>query len=107
VNAPGYDVDRTQLDSHAAVVADLAARITNAADTANQVGFGGFQGFGVLCSIPVGGVLQAFQGQSDELLRSAANLGEALSEAIAKTATSYTTIEDDVVALNRDLGKTL
>jgi hypothetical protein len=107
MSAPGYNVDREQLYAHAAHVAELAARITNAADTANQVGFGGFQGFGLLCSIPVGGVLQYFQGGSDDLLRSAANLGEALSEAIAKTAAGYTTIEDDVVAVNRDLGKTL
>ncbi|KFZ79328.1 hypothetical protein ED92_27485 [Amycolatopsis sp. MJM2582] len=107
MSGPGYGVSPERLKAHADQVADLADRIRGAASAANQVGMGGFQGYGLLCAVPVGGVLQLAQGDADELMTSAANLGDALSDALRKAATDYTKIDDDAAQLGRDLGKKL
>ncbi|WP_181777709.1 type VII secretion target [Amycolatopsis pittospori] len=107
MSGPGYGVSPEGLKAHADQVADLAARIRKASAAADQVGMGGFAGYGLLCAVPVGGVLQLAQGDNDELMTSAANLGDALSDALKKAATDYTKIDDDAAQLNRDLGKKL
>ena len=106
-DAAGYNVSPERLKAHADQVAELAERIRNAAAAADQVGVGGFAGFGPLLVGPVGGALDRARGSSDELMHTAANLGTALSDAVRKTATDYTKIEHDVVALAKDLGKQL
>lgn len=107
MSGPGYGVSPESLKKHASEVADLADRIRKAAAAANHVGLGGFKGYGLLCAVPVGGVLQLAQGDTDELMNSAANLGSALSETLGKAATDYTKIDDDAAALQRELEKQL
>ncbi|WP_414937257.1 type VII secretion target [Amycolatopsis sp. cmx-11-51] len=107
MSGPGYGVSPERLKAHAGQVSDLAERIRHAASAANQVGLGGFEGYGLLCAVPVGGVLRIAQGDNDELMTSAANLGDALSDALRKAATDYTKIDDDAAQLGRDLGKKL
>jgi hypothetical protein len=107
VSGPGYGVSPERLKAHADQVSDLADRIRGAASAATQVGMGGFGGYGLLCAVPVGGALQLAQGDADELMTSAADLGDALSGALKKAATDYTKIDDDAAQLSRDLGKKL
>jgi hypothetical protein len=106
-DAAGYNVSPERLKAHADQVAELAERIRNAAAAANQVGLGGFAGYGPLVGGVVGAVLTVANHKSDQLMNSAADLGGSLSEAIRKTATDYTKIEDDVVELTTTLGKKL
>lgn len=103
MNAPGYNVSPERLKAHADQIAELAERIRNAAEAADQVGVGGFAGFGPLLVVPVGKALDAARGTSDELMHSAADLAMALSGAVRTTATDYTKIEHDVVELAKSL----
>jgi hypothetical protein len=51
--------------------------------------------------------LQAFQGDMDELLRSAADLASGLADGIKRAVTDYDSIDQQVKAQNEELGETI
>jgi len=94
VTAPGYEIgDPTSLAAHAGKVAGVADGMREAGAAGSQVGLGGVAAYGLLCSPLVIPALQAFQGDADELLRSAADLASALSEGISRNIADYDDLE--------------
>ena len=93
----GYEVgDPGELAAHASKVAGVADGIREAGAAAAEVGLGGVQAYGLLCSPLLIPALQAFQGDSDDMLRSAADLATALSAGISQTIASYDELEQQL-----------
>ncbi|MFD1048893.1 hypothetical protein ACFQ1S_26830 [Kibdelosporangium lantanae] len=81
MSADGYGIkDPDTLSNHAGKVADVSTMISEANAAGQQVGLGGVQAYGLLCSPVLIPILQAFQGDSDDLLRSASDLAGALAD---------------------------
>jgi hypothetical protein len=105
VSHPGYEIDDPQtLSRHAGKVAGVSDRITGANNAGKQVGLGGVDSYGLLCSPLIIPALQLFQGDMDELLQSAADLAGALSDGIKKTITDYTEIETGLKSQADEMG---
>lgn len=94
MSAPGYNVDPAELSAHSKRVADIADRVNRVRDAVNEVGLGGVEVYGLLCSPLMIPALQLFQGDNDELVSSAAELGTALAETLEARATDYRNLED-------------
>jgi hypothetical protein len=108
MSADGYGIkDPDTLSSHAGKVADVSTMISEANAAGQQVGLGGVQAYGLLCSPVIIPILQAFQGDSDDLLRSASDLAGALADGIKKTITDYTNIEQQIRTQQDQLGGTI
>ena len=107
MSAPGYEIEDPQaLSTHAGKVAGVSDMINGAKNAGNQVGMGGVEAYGLLCSPLMIPALQLFQGDMDELLNSAAELAGALSDGIKRTITDYSDIEHKVKAQADELGWT-
>ncbi|GLZ43603.1 ESX-1 secretion-associated protein [Actinokineospora sp. NBRC 105648] len=92
--SPGFEIDDpAALSAHAGQVAGVAEGIREANTAGQQVGLGGVQAYGLLCSPLVIPALQVFQGQVDDLLQSASDLAGALSDGITRTITDYEDLE--------------
>lgn len=87
------DVDLEQLDRHAQQVGDVAHMVSGAHGAGQQVGLGGIEAYGLLCSPLMIPALQMFQGDMDELLKSAADLADAISEGLKTNSMDYAHIE--------------
>lgn len=108
MSADGYGIkDPETLSSHAGKVADVSTMISEANAAGQQVGLGGVQAYGLLCSPVIIPILQAFQGDSDDLLKSASDLAGALADGIKKTITDYTNIEQQIKTQQDQLGGTI
>jgi hypothetical protein len=108
MSADGYGIkDPDTLSSHAGKVADVSTMISEANAAGQQVGLGGVQAYGLLCSPVIIPILQAFQGDSDDLLKSASDLAGALADGIKKTITDYTNIEQQIRTQQDQLGGTI
>ncbi|OLR93846.1 type VII secretion target [Actinokineospora bangkokensis] len=93
----GYEIgDPASLSSHASKVASVSAGVREAAAAGDQVGLGGVEAYGLLCSPLLIPALQAFQGNSDDMLRSAADLAEALAAGVKQSTTNYEDLERDL-----------
>ncbi|SDI19134.1 hypothetical protein SAMN05192558_101219 [Actinokineospora alba] len=94
MSAPGYEIkDSVSLSAHAGKVAGVADGIREANTAGGQVGLGGVEAYGLLCSPLMIPALQVFQGDMDELLRSASDLAGGLSDGIKQTITDYDELE--------------
>ena len=99
MTAPGYEIgDPASLSAHAGKVAGVAEGIREASEAGNRVGLGGVEAYGLLCSPLVIPALRAFQGNADDLLRSAADLASALSAGVSRTITDYDDLERRLAA---------
>ncbi|SER92985.1 hypothetical protein [Actinokineospora terrae] len=95
----GYEIEDTaSLSTHAGRLAAVADGIRDADSAAAQVGLGGVEAYGLLCSPLVIPALQVFQGHMDDLLKSASDLAGALSEGISRTVTDYDELERRLAA---------
>src|SRR4051794_24553326 len=97
MSTPGYEIkDPSSLSNHAGQVADVSTMINEANQAGQQVGLGGVEAYGLLCSPLIIPALQMFEGNADDLLRNAAELAGALSDGIKRTITDYTDLEQRI-----------
>lgn len=98
MGAEDYGVEAAELAAHAKRVHDIAERVNTARQAVDEVGLGGVDIYGLLCSPLVIPAIQMFQGENDELVESAANLGAGIAEAIESAAATYEALEEQAAA---------
>lgn len=94
MGAEDYGVDAAELAAHAKRVHDIAERVNTARQAVDEVGLGGVDIYGLLCSPLVIPAIQIFQGENDELVESAANLARGIAGAIESASSTYEALED-------------
>lgn len=97
----GYEVSSKELQDHGTKIKGFATQVTNANAAAQRVGMGGWSEYGVL-SIIIWPVLQAFHHDLDENIKSTADLGNALADAIESVRQNYESMEEDAAALLKE-----
>lgn len=106
MTGPGYDVDSGELHAHAGKVTEVADKVSAANNAGAQVGLGGVEAYGLLCSPIMIPALQMFQGDLDELTKSASDLAQSLADGIKANVTDYQQLEEDLRATFDELGDT-
>jgi hypothetical protein len=90
-----FTVDSTQLRQHASDVRAIAHSVSQAADAANQVGIGGLDIYGLLCSGLIVPALHLFFGDAVELVKKAGDLTDAYADGLEANSDIYEEIDKD------------
>ncbi|WP_018684157.1 hypothetical protein [Actinokineospora enzanensis] len=97
MTTPGYEInDPSSLSAHVGRVAHVSDMINEANTAGQQVGLGGVDAYGLLCSPLMIPALQMYAGNTDDLLKGAAELAAALSDGIKRTITDYDGVEQQL-----------
>ncbi|PZS16904.1 MAG: hypothetical protein DLM57_09445 [Pseudonocardiales bacterium] len=89
-----FTVDVTQLRQHASDVRRVAASVGQAGDAANQVGIGGLDIYGVLCSGLIVPSLHAFFGDAVDLVNKTAGLADAYADGLKANSDVYEEVDN-------------
>jgi hypothetical protein len=84
-----FSVDVAQLRAHAADVRQIAQSVDLAADAANEVGIGGVDMYGLICSLLIVPGLHAFFGDAVDLVTKAGDLTDAYADGLNANSDVY------------------
>jgi hypothetical protein len=90
-----FTVDVTQLRQHAADVRQIAGSVDQAADAANEVGIGGLDIYGLLCSALIVPALHGFFGDAVDLVEKAGELTDAYADGLEANSDVYEEVDKD------------
>lgn len=90
-----FTVDVTQLRQHAADVRAVAGSVAQAGAAAGEVGIGGMDIYGVLCSALIVAPLHGFFGDAVELVHKTADLADAYAEGLEANSDVYEEVDND------------
>ncbi|MFD0691575.1 type VII secretion target [Actinomadura fibrosa] len=97
----GFEVDKSALDTHAGKVDKVAARADKASEAAGASATGGWQMYGALCSPLIVPTLAALYGDSDDMVKKAAELGRSMAGGLRSTRQNYEAVEKAIEALTK------
>ena len=92
-----FTVDTTALRHHAAEVRHIAEGVGLAADAATEVGIGGVDIYGALCSALIVPALHGFFGDAVDLVKKAGDLTSAYAEGLEANSDVYDQVDQSVV----------
>lgn len=95
-DADGFEVNRTDLDKHAAQVDRFASRVGKAATIIDTEGLGGVDIYGALCSPLMMTALHIFFGDTKDMLDRLAGLGHSMADGVRTNSANYASAEDAV-----------
>jgi hypothetical protein len=90
-----FTVDVTQLRQHAADVRAIAQSVDQAGDAANEVGIGGLDIYGLLCSALIVPALHGFFGDAVDLVKKAGELTDAYADGLEANSDVYDEVDKD------------
>lgn len=92
-----FTVDTTALRHHAAQVRHIAEGVGQAADAATEVGIGGVDIYGVLCSALIVPALHGFFGDAVDLVKKAGEFTSTYAEGLETNSDVYDEVDHSVV----------
>ena len=97
----GFEVDRSALDTHAGKVDHVAGRVDKANQAAAASTLGGWQMYGALCSPVIMPTLAGLFGDSDDMVKKAAELGRSMATGLRSSKQNYEAVEKAIEALTK------
>lgn len=97
----GFEVDRSALDTHAGKVDHVSARVDKANEAAAQSTLGGWPMYGALCSPVIMPTLAGLFGDSDDMVKKAAELGRSMAGGLRTSKQNYEAVEKAIEALTK------
>ena len=91
-----FIVDPAQLKDHATEVRQIAKGVDQASDAAGEVGIGGVDGYGLICSPILIPALHIFFGDAGALVKATADFGDGMSEGLESNSDVYSGIDKEI-----------
>jgi hypothetical protein len=90
-----FTVKTDLLRAHATDVRHIATAVEQAADAANEVGIGGIDAYGLICSGLIIPGLQAFFADAVGLVKKAGDLTDAYADGLEANSDIYEDVDED------------
>ncbi|MGH8961718.1 MAG: type VII secretion target [Jatrophihabitantaceae bacterium] len=90
-----FTVKTDLLRAHASDVRHIATAVDQAADAANEVGIGGIDAYGAICSGLIVPALELFFGDAVGLVRKAGDLTDAYADGLEANSDVYESVDQD------------
>jgi hypothetical protein len=91
-----FIVDPTQLKDHSAEVRAVAQGVAQASAAADQVGIGGVDAYGLICSPIMIPALHLFFGDAGALVANTADFGDAMADGLESNSDVYDGVDKQI-----------
>ena len=91
-----FIVDPGQLAEHSSEVRQVAKGVEQASEAASEEGIGGVDAYGLICSPILIPALHLFFGDAATLVKSTADLGDAMADGLQSNSDVYADIDGEI-----------